>query len=187
MSGQRARHPEEARCSPASPAPRCLRYSRWPHRSRRPAGHRHHVVSEGTDRGLQEGVRGEEPRDEGRDPEQGHPGRRRLRARDARRQPARRLLGLGARRVRGAREGRPARRSTTPASVDAGQDRQLPDQRPAGLLPRPGARRLRDHVEHALPEGEQAARRRRSGPTWRSRSTSATWRCRRRRARAPPT
>ncbi len=37
------------------------------------------------------------------------------------------------------------------------QDRQLPDQRSRRLLPRPGARRLRPHVEHALPAGEQAA------------------------------
>ncbi len=58
----------------------------------------------------------------------GTPAGGRVRARDARRQPARRLLGLGARRVRGAREGRPAP-EVRPRRRGAGQDRQLSDQR----------------------------------------------------------
>ena len=41
---------------------------------------------------------------------------------------------------------------------DPREDRQLSDQRSEGLLQGPGARRLRDHVQHALPEGEQAGR-----------------------------
>ena len=45
------------------------------------------------------------------------------------------------------------------------KDRHLPHQRSRRVLLRPGARRLRPHVEHALHEGEQGSGDRASGPT----------------------
>ena len=122
------------------------------------AGRDRDLVSEGTDRSLQEGVRSEESRHQGRDPQQADPRGRLLHPRSAGQQQARRVLGFGARRIRGAVRRKAARQNRVARQGSAGEDRQLPDQRSEGLLPRPGARRLRHHVEHALPEGEQAAR-----------------------------
>ena len=115
------------------------------------------------------------------------PRRRRLHPRSARQQQARRVLGVGAGRLRGAVVGKTAGQNRIAGEGSAGQDRQLPDQRSPGLLPRPGARRLRHHVEHALHEGQQAA-----GAEGMGRSRQAgLFRPRRhvlaRRARAPPT
>ena len=137
--------------------------------------HRRHLVPEGADRRLQDGLREEVPERQGRDPQQGHLGRHRLRARAGRRQPRRR--SSGPRRPTPSRcspRRSCCRRSTWPTTRHPGQDRQLSDQRSRGPLPRPGARRLRPHVEHALHAGATSCRRRRSGPTSPSRSTSAT-------------
>ena len=79
------------------------------------------------------------------------------------------------------------RSSSAPTQRHPRQDRQLSDQRSRGLLLRPGARRLRHHVEHALHAGATSCRRPRNGPTSRSRSISATSPSRRRRAPAPRT
>ena len=149
--------------------------------------HRRHLVPERADQRLQGGLREEVSERQGRDPEQGHLGRHRLRARAARRQPGGDLLGVGARRVRGAVVGEAAGEGGGADEGHPRQDRQLSDQRPRRPVPRPGARRLRPDVEHPLHAGAQAAGAEGMGRPRRSRSTSATSRPRRRRARARPT
>ena len=123
------------------------------------------------------------PERQGRDPQQGHRGGHRVRARAAGRQPAGNLLGVGAGRVRSAVLGEAAAEDGRADPRHAGQDRQLSDQRSRRPVPRPGARRLRHDVEHAL-HAATSCRSRRNGPISSSRSTSATSRSRRRRARA---
>ena len=115
------------------------------------------LVSQGADHGLPEGLRGGQSGDQDRDPEQEHHGRRGLCARAARGPAARHHVGQRARRLRGVGAQQAADgRARDAQSGRARQDRQLPAQRPAGPVLRPGAGRLRDHVEHALPEGAQA-------------------------------
>ena len=99
------------------------------------------------------------PGRQARDPEQEHRRRHRLRARAAGGQPARGVLGLGAGRLRGARRRRSCcRRSTRGNPAIPAKIGNYPINDPRGLLLGPGARRLRHHVEHALPRGQQAAR-----------------------------
>ena len=136
----------------------CRRIRRRPERERRHR-HGHHLLSQGADHGLQEGLRGRQPRHHHRDPEQEHHGRRGLHPRAARGPAPRRDVGQRARRLRGAGQLQAAaKRARGGQQKRAGQDRQLSAERPQGHVLRPGAGRLRDRVEHALPQGQQAGR-----------------------------
>ena len=127
------------------------------------------------------------PERQARDPQQEHRGRHRLRARAAGGQPPRDVLGLGARRLRGARVGEAAAEDRRAA---------IPPCRPRSATIRSTIRRASTSARRSPATascGTRATSRRtscpsrRNGPTSPSRSISATSRSRARRARAPRT